>query len=135
MLWVVWESEYSLQLAEITFQDVLVGVADTTSFYFEEHFALLDLGNGDFFDGERLIDAIDDGGFHCFRDTHGCGWIDQSSNFVRFQCRESAECTKNDQWKAMLSPCPPLCIMPLDLGQLCKLLISCGRRTSVIQTS
>jgi hypothetical protein len=73
--------EGSLQFTKVTFQDVLVGVADTTSFYFEEHFALLDLRDGHFFDGERLIDAVDDGGFHCFRDSHGCRWIDQSSKF------------------------------------------------------
>jgi hypothetical protein len=134
-VWPGWGLGGSLQFAEVTFQDVLVGVTDTTSFYFEKHFALFDLGNGHFFDGERLLDAIDDGGFHSLRDSHGCRWIDQSSVLVRSQCRESADCTKYDQRKAMLSPCPPLCIMPLDLGQLCKLLVSCGRRTSVIQTS
>jgi hypothetical protein len=56
-------------------------------------------------------------------------------NLVKFQCRELARYTMNDQRRVMLSPCPPLCTMLLGLGQLCKLLVSCGRRTSVIQTS
>jgi hypothetical protein len=70
--WLEWGLEGSLQFAKVTFQDVLVGVTDTTSFYFEEDFALFDLRNGHFFDGERLIDSIDDSGFHSLWDSHGC---------------------------------------------------------------